>query len=199
MKDMIDWLGHFIHSQKIMLIQSNEQLCTFVAKGGNPKYIFFWGHQKSKSEVTKSCFSQWYASPFTENGLVFQTAEHYMMYQKAILFGNNLLATRILTCTTPAEAKRMGREVTGFVDAVWNARRFEIVVQANTLKFGQNPELLQFLLNTQERILVEASPVDKIWGIGMAADHPDIAAPEKWSGLNLLGYALMTARHQLAE
>ena len=181
-----------------MLIQSNDQLIEFISNGGSPKYVYFWGHQKSNSGVTKSCFSQWYEADFQENGVTFKTAEHYMMYHKAKLFGNEEIANKIIECNHPGEAKQLGRKVTGFDDVVWNNNRFKIVTNASKLKFGQNPELLTFLTNTGSRILVEASPVDFIWGIGLAADNQLAEDPTNWAGLNLLGYALMSAREQLA-
>lgn len=179
-----------------MNIKSNEQLIEFIQSGGNPKYIYFWGHQKSRSGVNKSCFSQWYEAPFEESGLLFRTAEHYMMYHKAKLFKNDLIASKILECAHPGEAKKLGREVTNFDEQLWNESRFQIVKDANTLKFSQHAELLSFLKNTGTRVLVEASPVDSIWGVGLAADNPVIENPKDWKGLNLLGYALMSVREE---
>ncbi|CAM3849957.1 Swarming motility protein YbiA [Vibrio aerogenes CECT 7868] len=180
-----------------MTIKNNDELKQWIAKGGRPKFIFFWGHQKAKSGVSKSCFSQWYSAPFEENGIRFKTAEHYMMYHKAMLFGCPDIGEQIIASSHPNEAKQLGRKVTGFDEAVWHEKRFDIVVSANRLKFSQNPELKDFLLSTGKRILVEASPVDKIWGIGLAADHELADIPAKWKGLNLLGYALMVVRGEL--
>ncbi len=181
-----------------MLIQSNEQLIECISKGGHPKYVYFWGHKKLKTGVTKSCFSQWYDAEFEEEGVMFKTAEHYMMYHKAKLFGNDDIAKKVIACSHPSEAKQLGRAVKGFDESVWNNKRFDIVTNASKLKFGQNAELRTFLKNTGSRVLVEASPVDSIWGIGLAVDHPRIEDPTHWAGLNLLGYALMSAREQLA-
>ncbi len=182
-----------------MLIQSNEELIKFIFEKGKAKYVFFWGHQKPKSGASKTCFSQWYESPFEEDGLKFMTAEHYMMYHKAMLFANEDISRKVLKCKHPREAKKLGRQVVGFDETIWNNKRYGIVVNANVLKFGQNPDLLGYLLNTNERVLVEASPVDKIWGIGLAVDNPNVEQPEHWQGLNLLGYALMAAREQLSK
>ncbi|SHO57539.1 NADAR family protein [Vibrio quintilis] len=182
-----------------MTIQSNDALKAWIAKGGHPKFVFFWGHQKAKSGISHSCFSQWYGAPFEDDGMQFKTAEHYMMYHKAMLFGCPEIGQQILASAHPNEAKQLGRKVTGFDEAIWNEKRFEIVVSANRLKFSQNPELKAFLLGTGKRILVEASPVDKIWGIGLAADHELAPIPAKWKGLNLLGYALMVVRDELCD
>lgn len=172
-----------------------------IIKSEEPKkYIFFWGNQPSKDgSITKSCFSQWWESPFTVEGTEYKTAEHWMMAKKATLFGDTDAEQRILACKTPAEAKKIGREVQGYDEALWLANRYEIVTMGNFHKFSQNEELKAFLMSTGDRILVEASPVDAIWGNGMAADDQNIYDPEKWRGLNLLGFALMEARDMIKE
>ncbi|WP_231102537.1 NADAR family protein [Pseudoalteromonas luteoviolacea] len=181
------------------MINNNEALQAFIAQGNTAKYVYFWGHQKPKSGVSKSCFSQWFDAPFFEADKHFKTAEHYMMYAKAMLFNNPDIAEQIRAAQHPNEAKKLGRQVANFDEDLWHAKRFEIVVRANLLKFEQNPDLKRFLLDTSTRVIVEASPVDKIWGVGLAEDNPLILDPHNWQGLNLLGYALMEVRHQLAD
>jgi ribA/ribD-fused uncharacterized protein len=162
------------------------------------KYLFFWGHQKSRSgELTASCFSQWWASPFVVDQVCYNTAEHWMMAQKALLFNDQECYQKILAAKSPAEAKTLGRQVRHFDEATWNSQRTQIVVEGSWHKFSQHPDLGEFLLNTKERILVEASPVDKIWGIGLAADSEKAENPRRWNGLNLLGFALMEVRDRL--
>lgn len=161
------------------------------------KYVFFWGHQLPPSGISKSCFSQWYDSPFEVDTRHFLTAEHYMMYRKALLFNDVGAAERVLNATNPGHAKAIGREVQNFDQSIWDQHRFDIVVDGNTAKFSANPELKAFLLGTGDRILVEASPIDPIWGIGMAEDDPQCDNPNFWKGLNLLGFALMEVREQL--
>lgn len=162
------------------------------------KYLFFWGHQPNKDgSISKTCFSQWWLSSFDVDGITYKTAEHWMMAKKASLFNDREIFEKIIEAKSPAEAKKLGREVKNYVDTVWLANRFEIVKEGNLHKFGQNKDLKEFLLNTNSRILVEASPVDPIWGIGMAADHKEVNNPEKWQGLNLLGFALMEVRDEL--
>jgi ribA/ribD-fused uncharacterized protein len=175
-----------------------EALVSQRALGATPKYLFFWGHQPSPDgRIGKSCFSQWFDSPFTLGDIIYATAEHFMMAEKARLFADEAVRARILAARTPAEAKKLGRLIAGFDEARWLKARFEIVVNGNLAKFSQNPALGEFLLNTGERVLVEASPVDAIWGIGLAADDPRASEPARWPGLNLLGFALMAVRCRL--
>ena len=164
------------------------------------KYLFFWGHRPNKDgSIGKSCFSQWWESVFTVDGQAYKTAEHYMMAQKAKLFGDHIMFQKIISCNSPGEAKKLGRKVKNFDGEIWEKHRFEIVKTANFYKFSQNSDLKTFLLNTNNRILVEASPLDPIWGIGLAADHANANNPQKWKGLNLLGFALMEVRDQLSN
>ena len=162
------------------------------------KFLFFWGHQPNKDEsISKTCFSQWWLSSFEVNNVIYKTAEHWMMAKKAELFKDDQVLAKIIKANSPAEAKKLGREVKNYNENLWLAARFEIVKEGNYHKFSQNPELKTFLLNTKNRVLVEASPVDAIWGIGMASDDKDIMNPKKWKGLNLLGFALMEVRDEL--
>lgn len=177
---------------------SLEWLLDHVERKSKVKLLFFWGHQKSKSgDITAACFSQWWASPFTVDGVRYGTTEHWMMAQKALLFGNEEIYQQILAAKSPAEAKALGRQVRNFDEAVWNAQRSTIVVRGNLEKFRQHADLREFLLHTKDRILVEASPVDSIWGIGLAADNARAENPRQWNGLNLLGFALMEVRDLL--
>ncbi|WP_281557063.1 NADAR family protein [Thalassomonas sp. RHCl1] len=176
---------------------SLEALHAALGRGEKVKYLYFWGHQKPKAGIGKSCFSQWYQAPFDVDGRHYPTAEHYMMARKALLFKDQSAFEKILAAATPGEAKKLGRNVMGFDDKVWQKQRFAIVVEANLAKFSQLPELKAFLLDTGERVLVEASPVDNIWGVGLAADDMAIEDPANWQGLNLLGFALMAVRERL--
>ena len=120
-----------------------------------------------------------------------------MMAKKAELFNDLEMLEAIIAVKSPAEAKALGRNVKNFDATVWDEKRYEIVVEGNFHKFSQNEELKDFLLNTGSRTLVEASPVDKIWGIGLSADDVKAENPLRWNGLNLLGFALMEVRDQL--
>lgn len=179
--------------------RTREALCAEIQQGLEPAWLMFWGHTRSKDgSLTKSCFSQWWdGHAFTHKGIRYTTAEHFMMAEKARLFGDEVTLSRILMARTPAEAKKLGRLVQGFDNEAWLDARWDIVVQGNLAKFGQIQELKTFLMQTGSRVLVEASPFDRIWGIGMAASTEGAEDPGRWKGLNLLGFALMEVRERL--
>ncbi|MGW4791760.1 NADAR family protein [Nonomuraea sp. NPDC004297] len=176
-----------------------EELVAAERRGARLKYLYFWGHRPTRDgDVGKGCLSQWWPVTFTEDGHTFASAEHYMMAHKAWLFGDEESAARILRAGHPRDAKLLGRAVRDFDQAVWERQRFDIVVRGSVAKFGGHPDLAAFLLGTGERVLVEASPTDRVWGIGLTADDDRAGAPERWQGLNLLGFALMAARASMA-
>ncbi len=159
------------------------------------KFLFFWGHTV-KDEITKACFSQWFPLEFTENGTTYKTAEHYMMAGKAKLFNDEEILDKIVQATSPNQAKSLGRKVRNFDPKIWDEHKYEIVKQGNLLKFSQNEKFGEFLLSTNNKILVEASPYDKIWGIGMLESDSRAENPLLWNGENLLGFALMEVRDE---
>jgi len=164
------------------------------------EYVFFWGHrQSSDGALTPSCFSQWRDSSFTVDSVVYRTAEHWMMAQKALLFDDKKAFRKVVSANTPAEVKALGRKVRNFDEEIWTSKREEIVVQGNLHKFSQNKSLLQFLLATKNKILAEASPLDRIWGIGLSANDEMAKNPKRWKGLNLLGFTLMEVRDLLSD
>jgi ribA/ribD-fused uncharacterized protein len=167
---------------------------------GHPlNLLLFWGHQPPRTgAVGTGCFSQWWPARFTLDGTSYPTAEHFMMVHKARLFGDHDTAARILATAHPRAAKALGRQVRGFDEDIWASHRYDIVVQGSTAKFAQNPELRDYLLGTGARVLVEASPLDRIWGIGLAARDERAQYPSAWRGLNLLGFALMDARDAIS-
>lgn len=175
-----------------------KQLITDFEQKKRIKYLFFWGHTPNKDgSIGKSCFSQWWVAPFTVNSIVYKTAEHWMMAEKARLFGDDKNLEKIIKSNSPMEAKQWGRKIIGFTPEKWNEYKYEIVKQGNIYKFSQNTELKEFLLNTKNRVLVEASPRDRIWGIGMGASNEKAENPLLWRGQNLLGFALMEVRDKL--
>lgn len=158
-------------------------------------FLFFWGHKGQG--VGPWILSQWWPARFQVASIEYATAEHWMMAQKARLFDDNEAFNAVLSADTPGKAKAIGRRVRGFDDETWNDHRFAIVRTGNVEKFKQNPDLLRWLLQTDERILVEASPVDSVWGIGIAKDAAGIDEVHNWKGQNLLGFALGEARDRL--
>ena len=119
------------------------------------------------------------------------------MAEKAKLFNDTTAYQQIITSTKPGKVKELGRNVTNFNQKIWEENRYQIVVKGNFHKFSQNQKLSDFLKNTKNRVLVEASPLDSIWGIGLAQENDNISNPTNWNGLNLLGYALMEVRDML--
>jgi ribA/ribD-fused uncharacterized protein len=180
-------------------VRSVEALIAYAAGGHRVTYLHFWGHRPQRDgSIGPSCLSQWWPSSFTVDGVGYATAEHWMMAGKARLFGDEDAEQRALAATHPKEAKDIGRSVRGFDDALWQRERFALIAEGSRHKFGQHPDLLRFLLATGGRVLVEASPLDRVWGIGLAADDERAGDPARWQGLNLLGFALMDARNHLA-
>ena len=182
-----------------MEIHDIESLKRALEAGQCPEFLFFWGHTAKGREIGKHVLSHWWPATFALDGQTYASAEQYMMAQKAKLFGDEDAHARILATTSPSEAKKLGRRVKGFDEALWVAHRFEIAVRGNIAKFGQNLELKDWLVGTGDCVLVEASPVDRIWGIGLAADDTRAGDPRTWRGLNLLGFALMKARALVRE
>lgn len=179
-------------------IRDMVSLREYLQHDGPLEYLFFWGnHPNADGSISETCLSQWYAAGFDLEGIHYRTAEHYMMAEKARLFGDEVALAKVLRSRFPAEVKRFGREIADYRDEVWDAQRFEVVVRGNLAKFRQNSALLDWLLSTRENVLVEASPSDAIWGIGVAEAHPFSANPKLWPGLNLLGFALMEVRGRL--
>ncbi len=173
-------------------------LLDLIEAGETREFLFFWGHHaKADGRISKSCFSQWWPSKFKQDGDMFLTAEHWMMAQKAKLFGDDEIYEKIITSTNPKAVKALGRKVSRFDPKTWDQEKFDIVLKGNFLKFNQNDDLKAYLLSTGDAVILEASPVDDIWGIGLAQDHEDALSPAKWRGPNLLGYALMSVRDLL--
>lgn len=169
-----------------------------IIKNKQNDFLFFWGHQPTKDgTITKNCFSQWWISSFKVDEIEYKSAEHFMMAKKAELFNDFEVMDKIINANSPADVKKLGREVRNYNDSTWLENRYKIVKIGNFHKFSQNSDLKKVLLSTEEKVLVEASPVDSIWGIGMASDNKNSNNPGEWNGLNLLGFALMEVRDEL--
>jgi ribA/ribD-fused uncharacterized protein len=144
-----------------------------------------------------SPFSQWFPCSFTDQEHEFCCMEQYMMHGKALLFGDAAIASEVMAAVAPKTHKALGRKVTPFDDKVWRAHREEIVMRGNRVKFTQNVELRTLLLATAGTTLVEASPFDRIWGIGLGATNPLAQQRSTWRGQNLLGHILTELREEL--
>ncbi len=142
--------------------------------------------------------SQWHRCRFAVDGVPYGCAEQYMMAEKAALFGDIEAHGRILAATNPREQKRLGRLVRGFDADVWAAHCRPVVFRGNLARFAQNDDLRRRLLATEDRRIVEASPDDAVWGIGLTADDPRAVDPDQWQGTNWLGDALERVRAELA-
>jgi len=152
-------------------------------------FLFFWGDWPSN----------WEYSPFKLEGIRYNCVEQYMMAEKARLFGDHSTLKRIMSSSDPATQKRLGRSVAGFKSSLWDGVRYQVVFRGNLEKYRQNPELRKLLLETGNDKLVEASPEDKIWGIGMRKDERGVENPKNWKGQNLLGKAITQVRETIRK
>jgi len=176
------------------------QLLAAEAVGERLKFVLFWGHTApATGEVGPHVFSQWWPHEFSIDDVSYATAEHYMMAEKARLFGDEEHLDLILAAETPGEAKKLGRKVRNFDGERWNAERLDVVARGSAAKFASDDSLRTYLVGTGHRVLVEASPRDRIWGIGMGRNNASAEKPSQWRGKNLLGFALMQARAELVS
>lgn len=163
-----------------------QQLRNRFQNGEGLSFHFFW----------KGPFSQWDRQGFSVDGVLYKTAEHWMMSEKARLFGDEDSRKNIIAASSPKLAKDLGREVKNFDEGIWAQHRYEIVLSGNRYKFQRGMHRDR-LLATGDKILVEASPYDGVWGIKMGESDPDINNPIKWKGLNLLGFVLTELREEI--
>lgn len=155
-----------------------------------PNFLFFYTNYMSNFE--------W--SPIVENGIMFGSSEQYFMYYKALEFNDTVIAEKILEYpNNPMECKRLGGLVKGYVESIWANKRYEVMLRANILKYTQNHDLGYKLKATLDLFLVEASGIDKIWGIGISVDEAKrtITSINQFKGQNLLGRVLMEVRDLL--
>lgn len=143
--------------------------------------------------------SNWYLRKFSVDGIVFSSMEQYMMYKKAVVFNDSLIAEEIMKSDDVALIKALGRKVAGYNDSVWNGMRQVIIYKGLIEKFRQNEELKDELLATDDCILAECAVKDTIWGIGLSMNDERRNDPGAWKGQNLLGYTLMLVRDELRE
>lgn len=155
------------------------------------KHIFFW----------RDPIAQWNMSAMKDpiTGIIYNCSEQYMMHQKALLFDDEVRAKEIMKAAHPREQQALGRTVKGYDQKIWDANKYNIVLNACMLKFTQHTKHLVTLLDSGDRLFVEASPNDKIWGIGMREDDPGVDDPANWKGENLLGQAITETRTYIRE
>lgn len=153
------------------------------------KYVFFWGSE----------FSNFYPCRFTVDGIEFNCSEQYFMWRKAKFFNDEECAEKILKAKHPQEQKRLGRNVKDFDIAKWEIEREDAMYQGVYNKFSQNQKLKNLLLKYKDHKFVEASPYDRIWGIGMREDAFGVTNEKHWLGLNLLGKIIDKVRDELAK
>lgn len=159
------------------------------------QFTFFW----NEASGPKQCLNQWYRRPFVHKFFEFRSAEQAMMAEKALLFGDIGTLHEILECGTPRAVKALGRQVRNFNQEIWNKHKLDIVYQINMSKFSQDADALANLLSTMGTTLVEASPYDTVWGIGLAEVDRRCMDRSMWRGENLLGQALMMVREALSQ
>jgi len=188
------WDGVSSGTKNMLSLGEKHKLITtvhLVEKVKNTEFTFFHGKDNP--------LSQWYPCKFTVKGIEFNCAEQFMMYCKAMLFGDRMIANLVIVSNDPKEQKQFGRDIVNYVESVWKAKREHYVYIGNLNKYQQNPDLLKFLLNTEGTELVEASKSDTIWGVGLAASDPRILDRRNWRGLNLLGKTLTRVRDHLSK
>lgn len=178
---------------------NREILLQMKANWKNSDFVFFWGHTDRGEGLTKACLSQWFPCFFVVDGQYYNCTEQYMMAEKARIFSDEEIRQQILAEYSQLAMKKLGRKVRNYDDVTWKEKRFDVVVKGNIAKFSQNEKLQNFLLSTGDKILVEASPKDTVWGIGLDESSPEAIQPSKWKGDNLLGFALMEVRDILYE
>jgi ribA/ribD-fused uncharacterized protein len=171
-----------------------EALRTRIRDGQSFTYLPFYGHKAAPGRITNAVYSQFFPVEFQIEGIRYRWAEQWMMAAKARLFGDQKALAAILEADEPLACKKIGRTVCNYDDGHWSAARFDLVVEGNIAKFGQNQSLRDHLLCSGDAILVEAAPRDQIWGIGFGRDNPAVHDPLLWRGCNLLGFALVKVR-----
>ncbi len=175
-------------------------LISTIEAGLRPRFRFFWQPPLDpEAPPSLELFSQWAETPFDKGGVRYPTAEHWMMAEKARLFGDDATREKIIAAAHPRTTRSLGRTVTPFDEDTWRANRVEIVTAGNREKFGQNTTLRALLLDTGDDVLVEASPSDRIWGVGLREGDARARDPRHWRGTNLLGFALMDVREWLRQ
>ena len=179
----------FRASDRLRLINTNFGINNTLDTLALKKHLhlgFFWENS--------SPFSQWYKKQFQAQGLSFNSAEQYMMFNKALLFEDEEIAGKILETSNVRKQKELGRNIINFDQKVWEENARRIVYEGNYHKFNQNQDIKEILISTNNKLLVEAAPNDTIWGIGLSANDKMALDKPNWKGTNWLGYILTQLR-----
>ena len=167
--------------------------------GSHPEFLFFYEIPAVPASASaQMMLPQWYPCSFSVQGDQYLHAAHWMMVQKAKLFGDGESATSLLTLKDDTAIKSRGRHITGFDQRRWDDHKYSIVLSGNLHKFSQHQALRAYISGTHPLVLTEANPDDSVWGIGMRENAPGATNPHHWRGLNLLGFALMEVRDILS-
>jgi ribA/ribD-fused uncharacterized protein len=171
-----------------------ETLARAVADGARPNFLCFpdWG-----GAPPEGWLAPWTPTPFETSAGHFGSAEQHFMHAKAMLFGDQAVADRIMRTASPGQARELGRRVRGFQEEMWIAKRIRLMEEANRDKFCALPKLSAYLLSTWPAVLVQASALDTVWGSGLDLDDPFLPRPGEWPGRNLVGFSLMKVREEL--
>jgi len=165
--------------------------------GTKLRFLSFLRPNAPLGKIDRACLSPWYGCSFEIDGIKYNSLEQYLKSEKARLFEDEDIRQRIMSTSDPETIKNLGREVRNFDEEKWTEVKFDLAVKGNLAKFGQNLSLKEYLLSTEERILVETHPYDNIWGVGLPEGHQAIRQPEIWPGSNLMGFALMVVRDSI--
>jgi ribA/ribD-fused uncharacterized protein len=173
---------------------SLADLAQAVAAGAKPTYLAFpdWG-----GAPPSGVLAPWAPTPFETHAGYFGSAEHHFMHGKALLFGDQAVASRILRAVSAGQARELGRRVAGFREESWIAQRARVMDGANRAKFFALPRLADYLSSTWPAILVQAGALDTVWSSGLDMGDPFLPQPSRWPGQNLVGFSLMKVREAL--
>lgn len=158
--------------------------------------IAFW-KPKNTANIGSHVLTQWHKCKFKLGNFQYNNTEQYMMMEKAKLFEDDFIYEQLKKPMHPKEYKALGRKIRGFEEKTWDKAKVEIVYKGNHAKFTQNKDLEKYLVQTKDKIIIEASPYDTVWGIGLAVTSDDLLIPENWKGENLLGFILMQVREEI--
>lgn len=165
--------------------------------GVKPWFLQFYRPNAPLGKIDKACLSLWYSCTFEVDGIKYDSIGQFLMAEKARVLGDEEVRSQIIQLRHRDEIDKVGNDIWSRKAEAWDKQMFHLAVKGNLAKFEQNPSLRSFLLETQNRILVETDPNDLIWGIGLKEGQREIQNPDLWPGSNLMGFALMVVRDKI--